>query len=140
MAVFVKVFDEACGYYGKQPYIAQFERELAHDDLFSKFKEAFQKFSSHDWEWGRMRAKRVASQVDEAYEAATGQSVSNILDKFRADYRLSIEDFADQVNTYIETQGKDFRLNFFVDEVGAIYCRQRKADDQPANHLGEPCN
>jgi galactitol-specific phosphotransferase system IIB component len=118
VAVFVKVFDEACGYYGKQPYIAQFERELDRDGLFSKFKEAFQTLSSHDWEWGRMRAKRVASKVDEAYETATGQNVSNILDKFRADYRLSIEDFADQINTYIETQVKDFRLNFFVDEVG----------------------
>ena len=27
LSVFVKVFDEMCGYYGKQAYIAQFERE-----------------------------------------------------------------------------------------------------------------
>ena len=38
VAVFVKVFDEACGYYGKQAYIAQFERELDRDGLFDKFK------------------------------------------------------------------------------------------------------
>ena len=41
-----------------------------------------------------------------------------ILDKYRAQYRVSIEDFADQVQAYIERQGPDFRLNFFVDEVG----------------------
>eukprot|EP01043_Picozoa_sp_COSAG02_P079415 COSAG02_NODE_18360_length_944_cov_0.572781_2_plen_93_part_01 len=28
LSVFVKVFDEHCGYYGKQPFIAQFERQL----------------------------------------------------------------------------------------------------------------
>ena len=46
------------------------------------------------------------------------KKVSGILDKYRSDYSLSIEDFADQVNAYIEDQEKDFRLNFFVDEVG----------------------
>jgi hypothetical protein len=28
LSVFQKVFDEMCGYYGKQPHIAQFERQL----------------------------------------------------------------------------------------------------------------
>ena len=118
LAVFVKVFDEACGYYGKQPYIAQFERELDRDNLFQKFKDVFKSISSQDWEWGRMRAKRVASHIDDAYNKVTGQNASNILDKYRSDYRLSIEDFADQVHRYIERQEKNFRLNFFVDEVG----------------------
>jgi len=118
LAVFVKVFDESCGYYGKQPYIAQFERELDQDGLFQKFKDAFKDISTYNWEWGRMRAKRVASGIDGAYKAATGQEVSGILDKYRSDYRLSIEDFAEQINRYIEQQEKDFRLNFFVDEVG----------------------
>ncbi|RLB93082.1 MAG: BREX system P-loop protein BrxC [Deltaproteobacteria bacterium] len=118
VAVFVKVFDESCGYYGKLSYIAQFERELDQDNLLEKFKDTFKQISSHDWEWGRMRAKRVASSIDEAYQSVTGQEVSDILDKHRSDYRLSIEDFAEQVNNYIDSQEKDFRLNFFVDEVG----------------------
>ncbi|MEA1969806.1 MAG: BREX system P-loop protein BrxC, partial [Thermodesulfobacteriota bacterium] len=118
VAVFVKVFDESCGYYGKLSYIAQFERELDQDNLFQKFKEKFKELSSYDWEWGRMRAKRVASNIDEAYKSVTGQEVSGILDKYRSDYRLSIEDFAEQINNFIDKQEKDFRLNFFVDEVG----------------------
>jgi len=126
LAVFVKVFDESCGYYGKQPYIAQFERELDQDNLFEKFKETFKEISSHGWEWGRMRAKRFSSNIDEAYEKVTGQSASGILDKYRADYRLSIEDFADQVQSYIESQGKDFRLNFYVDEVGQYVADNQK--------------
>lgn len=31
LAVFQKVFDEMCGYYGKLPHIAQFERDLDRD-------------------------------------------------------------------------------------------------------------
>ena len=118
IAVFVKVFDEACGYFGKQPYIAAFERDLDRDGLFHKFKEAFHAEAGKDWDWGRSRPTRVASSVDAAYKIVTGQATENVLDKYRADYRLSIEDFAEQVNEYIEDQGKNFHLNFLVDEVG----------------------
>ena len=118
IAVFVKVFDEHCGYYGKHPYIAQFERELDVDGQFDAFKAAFEELSGHDWESGRRRAKRMAQHIDQAYSKTTGTSVTDILDKYRDDYRLSIEDFAEQVNAYVQSKGDTFRLNFFVDEVG----------------------
>lgn len=38
LAVFMKVFDETCGYYGKQGHIAQFERDLDGRGLYDKFK------------------------------------------------------------------------------------------------------
>lgn len=126
LSVFVKVFDEACGYYGKQPYIAQFERDLESDGLLADFKDAFEQIVSKDWNWGRMRAKRVSSQVDEAYNKVSGQKVSDILDKYRSDYSLSIEDFAEQVADYIAAKDKDFRLNFFVDEVGQYIAENTK--------------
>jgi len=118
IAVFVKVFDEHCGYYGKQAYIAQFERELDADGLFDLFKTTFQSNTGKDWTWGRTRAKRMAQEIDKTYNAITNQSVTNILDKYRDDFRLSIEDFAEQIKAYIDTKAPGFRLNFFVDEVG----------------------
>jgi hypothetical protein len=123
LAVFIKVFDEACGYYGKQSYIAQFERELDRDGLFDQFKQEFLAVSDKDWEWGRTRPTRTASQVDEAFNRVTDQKQTDVLDKYRTDYRLSIEDFAENVNEFIERKiqedgHKDFRLNFYVDEVG----------------------
>lgn len=118
IAVFVKVLDEHCGYYGKQAYIAQFERELDADGHFDLFKKAFLNISGMDWDKGRARAKRMADSVDKAYSEVSGQSVTGILDKYRQDYRLSIEDFADQVKAYIDSKESGFRLNFFVDEVG----------------------
>lgn len=118
LAVFVKVFDEVCGYYGKQAYIAQFERSLDRDGLLESFLKEFEVEAKNTWEWGRSRPIRVADQVDKAYNKVTGQSQKGVLDKYRQDYRLSIEDFAEQVHAYIERQPTGFRLNFFVDEVG----------------------
>lgn len=118
LTVFVKVFDEMCGYYGKQAYIAQFERELDRDDLFKPFMHEFEAVAGKPWDWGRSRPTRVSSHVDEAYNKVTGQSQTDVLDKYRQDYSLSIEDFADNVNAYVEQQAPNFRLNFFVDEVG----------------------
>lgn len=123
LAVFIKVFDEACGYYGKQAYIAQFERELDRDGLFEQFREEFLSVSGKDWEWGRTRPTRTASQVDEAFNRVTDQKQTDVLDKYRTDYRLSIEEFAENVNEFIDRKiqeegHKDFRLNFYVDEVG----------------------
>jgi len=118
LSVFVKVFDEACGYFGKQSYIAQFERELDKDNLLEKFKEKFASLEPKGWEWGRQRTLRVSSFIDEAYKSVTGQEIKDILEKYRADYKLSIEDFATNVADYIDSKPKGFRLNFFVDEVG----------------------
>jgi len=118
VAVFVKVFDEACGYYGKQAYIAQFERDLDRDGLLEKFKDHFQQLAGRAWEWGRVRSQRVASHIDAAFNAVTGGDSEAVLDKCRSAYRLSIEDFADQINAYIDKQEEGFRLNFFVDEIG----------------------
>ncbi len=130
LAVFVKVFDEACGYYGKQPYIAQFERELDRDGLFDKFKAKFQAAAGNDWDWGRARPARVASFIDQAFNSVTGQKAEGVLDKFRHDYRLSIEDFAHHIQEWLDRQapqlGNNARLNFFVDEVGQYVAENTK--------------
>ncbi|SQH76707.1 conserved protein of unknown function [Shewanella benthica] len=118
IAVFVKVFDEHRGYYGKQAYIAQFERELSEDGLLEDFAQVFKDTTGMLWEKGRARAKRMSNAIDHAYNKISGQNVTGILDKYRADYRLSIEDFADQVKDYIDQKEEGFRLNFFIDEVG----------------------
>lgn len=126
LAVFVKVFDETCGYYGKQPYIAQFERELDRDSLFEAFKVEFKALAANDWEWGRARPARVASFIDQAFNKVSGQKVEGVLDKFRLDYRLSIEDFANHIQEWLDRQAPNFRINFFVDEVGQYVAENTK--------------
>jgi len=121
LAVFVKVFDEMCGYYGKQGHIAQFERDLDSRGLYEQFKSAYESTAGRTWQKGREQALLEAKNIAKAYARATGgdeTSAMGILDKYRSQYRVSIEDFAEQVHAYIERQSPDFRLNFFVDEVG----------------------
>ncbi|MGB2772651.1 MAG: BREX system P-loop protein BrxC, partial [Anaerolineae bacterium] len=129
LAVFVKVFDEMCGYYGKQGHIAQFERDLDSRGLYDAFREAFRARSGLSWEAGREQALLEAHHIAEAYAQVTGvpeATASGILDKYRSQYRVSIEDFAEQVAAYIARQGPDFRLNFFVDEVGQYIAENTK--------------
>lgn len=121
LAVFVKVFDEMCGYYGKQGHIAQFERDLDSRGFYVQFKSAYESTAGRTWQKGREQALLEAKNIAKAYAQATGgdeASSLGILDKYRSQYRVSIEDFAEQVHAYIERQSPDFRLNFFVDEVG----------------------
>src|SRR5690606_17438829 len=69
----------------------------------------------------REQALLESENIARAYADVTGvapESAKGILDKYRSDYRVSIEDFAEKIQFYIEHQAADFRLNFFVDEVG----------------------
>jgi len=121
LSVFVKVFDEMGGYYGKQGHIAQFERDLDNRGLYENFKKAYRDVSGMNWELGREQALLESQNIASAYANVTGGSIdvaTGILDKYRNEYRVSIEDFADHVHEYIESQEPNFRLNFFVDEVG----------------------
>jgi len=121
LAVFVKVFDEMCGYYGKQGHIAQFERDLDSRSLFDTFKTAYERIAGLPWVRGREQAILESENISRAYAEVTGgnaKQAGDILDKYRSEYRVSIEDFADQVKAYIDRQPSGFRLNFFVDEVG----------------------
>lgn len=121
LAVFVKVFDEMCGYYGNQGYIAKFERDLDKQGLYNGFKKAYQDLAGKTWEVNREIAVLEAHNIAEAYARAVGADksfASGILEKYRSEYKVSIEDFAEQVKEYIDRQEPKFRLNFFVDEVG----------------------
>ena len=124
LGVFVKVFNEMRGYYGKQGYIAQFERDLDSRGLFGAFQTAYENIARKSWQKGREQVLMEERHVDAAYAEVTGDtSVSRIIKAYREQYNVSIEDFADQVGQYIESQAPGFRLNFFVDEVGQYILR-----------------
>ena len=121
LGVFLKVFNEMQGYFGKQGYIAQFERELDERGIYGNFQTEFENISGIPWQVGREQSILESDNIAAAYASVTGSPVASadgILDRFSANYRVSIEDFAGMVNSYIQRQVPHFRLNFFVDEVG----------------------
>jgi len=88
--------------------------------LYEEFKTAYQVLTDRTWEKGREQALLEAQNIAKAYAQVTGSDEATsigILDKYRTQYRVSIEDFAEQIKGYVDRQSPDFRLNFFVDEV-----------------------
>ena len=129
LKVFLKVFNEHCGYFGKQPYIAKFERDLDKRGLLEDFKKAFQQQAKIPWEEGREQVEFETENLAQAYGEVTGNSPEkseDILDRYSKHYHLSIEDFADMVKDYIDSKEDGFRLNFFVDEVGQYIAGETK--------------
>lgn len=129
LSVFVKVFNEMCGYFGKQGYIAQFERDLDGRDQLQHFKDAYQRHANKSWERGREQALLEAGNIAKAYAEITGEDPAlskGILDKYRNQYSVSIEDFGNQVKAWLDNKPTNFRLNFFVDEVGQYIAENTK--------------
>jgi hypothetical protein len=121
LAVFQKVFDDACGYFGKQAYVAQFERHLDENGQYAAFKDAYEDIADKPWKRGREQHLLESGSIAKAYARVSGGSeeeAAGILKRYRDTFKVSIEDFAEQINRYVDRQEKDFRLNFFVDEVG----------------------
>ncbi len=122
LSVFLKVFNEMQGFYPKQPYIAQFERDLSRKGQFDQFRAEFEEEAGESWESGRETAHGLdADPFAKAYSKVVGTTEEEglkVLDRYHDTYRLDIEGFAAMVKDYIDTQEPGFRLNFFVDEVG----------------------
>jgi energy-coupling factor transporter ATP-binding protein EcfA2 len=121
LKVFVKVFDESRGYYGNQGHVARFERDLDNRGQYDAFRNAYERISGRDWTQGREEGVLEEPNVAKAYAEVSGQTggaPTNILTKYRNEYSVSIENFADEVRAWLDKQPDGYRLNFFVDEVG----------------------
>ncbi|MEU4177532.1 BREX system P-loop protein BrxC [Streptomyces sp. NPDC026589] len=121
LKVFVKVFDESRGYYGNQGHVARFERDLDNRGQYGMFKAAYARIAGRDWVHGREEGVLEEANVASAYAEVSGLTEgtpTNILTKYRNEYSVSIEDFANDVKAWLDKQDEGFRLNFFVDEAG----------------------
>ena len=129
LSVFVKVFNEACGYYGKHAYIAKFERDLDRQGLLDIFQTEYQKISGKEWKIGRAMAEMEDHNVSKAYakiKQVSESSINSILSNYSKNYKVSIEDFTNEVAEYIAKKDKDFRLIFCVDEIGQFIADNTK--------------
>ena len=119
LKVFVKVFDESRGYYGNQGHVARFERDLDNRGQYGAFKEAFERIAGIPWTRGREQSALEGRSIDRAFTEVNGEAADGIIRQYGASYSVSIEDFADEVKSWLDKQDDpNFGLNFFVDEVG----------------------
>ncbi len=117
---FIRVFNEHLGYDGHNPGIAQLERQLNDKGQLQAFKDAFLEITGKEWNEGRAAILLSKNEAQQAYERATGDtSTGNIVNEYTRNYdSFAVKDFVEMVRAYLAIKDKNFRVNFFVDEVG----------------------
>ena len=123
LSVFYKVFFDHLGFYGAKIHVAEFESWLSNEGIWEQFKAEY--FESFNIDWQADRKKYFSPKVKTKFATILGSILNddkanyiNMIDTFRKDSTISIDDFAQRVHNYIKTKDSNFRLNFFVDEVG----------------------
>ena len=135
LSVFVKVFNEMRLLRQEGLLSLRFERDLDSRDQFEAFKKptSGSPASRGNAVGNRRCSSPATSPVPAPISPAKVPSMAKgIYDKYRAQYSVSIEDFATRSYVCLDKKPANFRLNFFVDEVGQ-YIAETPADDQFAD-------
>lgn len=64
MDAFIRVFDDARGYYGANKYVAKLERDLDNNGCLEQFKTEFERLANKPWSKGRAQAAFSGSKID----------------------------------------------------------------------------
>ena len=117
---FAKVFYEHLGYYGDDLKVAKFEQFLAKSGKSDAFKNSFEQINGDSWEDARTAFGLIEDDIVEALTGGIGMSETAARNWFNGteDAEISIESLVRDIKDYIDSQGKDFRLMFMVDEIG----------------------
>ena len=120
--VLLKVFNDKLGYFGTDAAIADFERKLDEQAKYDSFQAAFEKESGQVWTESRDALEFVQDDIVAALQQSLDMSeeaANNLVTGLYAkDFQISVEEFAKTVKKYLDSQGKDHRVIFMVDEVG----------------------
>lgn len=130
LAVFVRVFDEACGYFGRMPHVAQFERDLDARGELDRFKDIYAEVAGLPWDEGRSHSFLEEHNAAVAYARLQGASETDpvqILTQYSDNYSVTVEDFAQNVKDWLDRrEDSRYRINFFADEVGQFIANNVK--------------
>lgn len=120
LRVFAKVFYEHLGFYGNDLKVAKLEQFIAKSGKTEEFKEAFERINGGAWEESRDSFAFFEDDVVEAMTESLGISETAARNWFNGEEEidLSIEQLVKEIKEYIDSQGKQFRLLFMIDEVG----------------------
>ncbi|HOO06609.1 MAG TPA: BREX system P-loop protein BrxC [Ruminococcus sp.] len=120
LRVFAKVFYEHLGFYGNDFKVAKLEQFIAKSGKTDEFRQAFENVNGGTWEESRDSFAFFEDDVVEAMTTALGISETAARNWFNGEeeIELSIEQLVKEIKEYIDSQGKQFRLMFMIDEVG----------------------
>ena len=121
LAVFLKVLNELSGYSGDHPHIAHMERYLEGKGRLGTFHDAYRTLTGTDWTDERDAYMFNRDEVIKALAHSLRQSEQSCekwMDGAEGNFALTIENFCQWVQDYLDSRGEDHRIIFLVDEVG----------------------
>ena len=121
LAVFLKVLNELAGYSGDHPHIAHMERYLESKGRLGVFHDAYRALTGTNWTNERDAYAFNRDEVIKALAHSIHQSKQTCekwIDGAESNFALTIENFCQWVQDYLDGRGEDHRIIFLVDEVG----------------------
>ena len=121
VTVFMKEFYDYLGYYGTDLKVARFEKFLDDQGKYEEFKDNFKQIHQDDWDSCRDTFSFFEDEVVEAYMKTLNCSEIAARNWFNNEETIdiNIEKLINEISTYVNKQGEDFRLLFMIDEMGA---------------------
>lgn len=119
MDIMLRAFNEAVGYCGTSPWVADLERMLDDEGLLESFTAKFEELSHRDWKSNRSKAALNRKSIVDALVAVRGvprEDADAYVTEQINNYTNSTEDFAKIVNAYCKKNKT--RVVFLMDEVG----------------------
>ena len=120
LRVFAKMFYNHCGFYGDDLKIAKLERFIDEQGKTEQFRAAFEQVNGAPWVENRDSFAFFEDDVVEVLQSVLGMSEQAARNWFNGEEtnELSIAQLVADIQKYVDSRGKDFRLLFMVDEVG----------------------
>ena len=119
MDIMIRAFNEAVGYCGSSPWVADLERTLDEEGKLEEFAQTFEQVSGRNWP--KTRAKALLNRDSMIKALVTVRKMSEESAKFfiedqTRNFTNTTEDFGKIVNAYCEKHNS--RVVFLMDEVG----------------------
>jgi len=120
LRVFAKVFYNHLGFYGEDLKIARLERFVDKQRKTKEFRVAFEEINGAPWLESRSAYAFFEDDIVSVLQSVLGMSETAARNWFNGEETndMSIQQLVEEIKSYVEGKGKDFRLLFCVDEVG----------------------
>ena len=120
LRVFTKVFYNHLGFYGEDLKIAKLERFVDKQGKTDAFRKAFEDVNGAPWLESRSAHAFFEDDIVSVLQSVLGMSETAARNWFNGEENsdMSIKQLVEEIKSYVDGKGKDFRLLFCVDEVG----------------------
>ena len=120
LRVFAKVFYEYRSFYGDDLKVARLEQFIEKAGKTDAFRARFREINGQEWRNARDAFAFFEDDVVATLTETLGMSETAARNWFNGTETadMSIEQLVREIKEYIDSQGRDFRLLFMIDEVG----------------------